>query len=172
MFSRQSYSKWSYFPPVWFAHADDSHLTDEEQDSGGILAKSIIKAKQDKERAAFKKVQLERLDVILRHEQRIESERTAKIEAERLAESERVAQENERLARIEAYRAIVPVQSSPVIVDIQQNIVKISPELSEKLALIAENSLIQSSRQVETVAIVEPDYSDEIALIMILLEAA
>lgn len=33
-FLRASFSPKSYFPPVWFAEADDSHLTDDERAKG------------------------------------------------------------------------------------------------------------------------------------------
>ena len=35
-FLRASFSPKSYFPPVWFAEADDSHLTDDERRPEGV----------------------------------------------------------------------------------------------------------------------------------------
>ncbi len=169
-FLRKSFSSKSYFPEVWFAEADDSHLTDEEKDSGGLFAKALIRDKLDKDRIAFRRKELARLEAERQFEARIEAERKAKREAERLAESERVAKENERIAAIEAYRAISPVHQAPLSAVKRHELDEIAPELLQKLVAISDKpSPVVNAEPLSDVA---PDYSDDIALIMILLEAA
>ena len=45
-FLRASFSPKSYFPPVWFAEADDSHLTDDERAGAGADGGAPGKAHQ------------------------------------------------------------------------------------------------------------------------------
>ena len=58
-FLRASFSPKSYFPPVWFAEADDSHLTDEERAGtgadGGAPGKSSIRYTEQDDEQHFDK---------------------------------------------------------------------------------------------------------------------
>ncbi len=101
-------------------------------------------------------------------EQRLAQDRQAQIEADKQAELDRIEQERQRVASIIDYKAPIV---SPVISDIQQDYVEIAPELLQKLDLIAKSAKAIPIQPVVQ-AVEDLDYSDDIALIMLLLEAA
>ena len=138
-------------------------------DGGAIL--DFQREKEKKDREAFRRIHQERLEIIRQHEQRIEAERLAKEEADKQAELDRIEQERQRIAAIESYRVQSPI-IQPVIVDNRQDIVEIDPELLQKLNEIAHKPKLELVASAPKIEASEPDYSDEIALIMILLEAA
>ena len=168
-FLRSSFSPKSYFPPVWFAEADDSHLLPDEQ-AGGTLA--ALSQRESRRLAAFRRNVAEQQAL----ERKLAADRQAQIEADKQAELDRIEQERQRVATIEAYRVSAPIEL-PVKSDIQQNIVEIEPYLLQKLESIAKSAKSEAANVSGNVSgniagVEMPDYSDDIALIMLLLEAA
>ena len=152
----------------WLAF--DSQVEAKTEEGGGLFP--AVSKKESRRLAAFRRNVAEQQAI----ERKLAADRQAQIEADKQAELDRIEQERQRVATIEAYRVSAPIEL-PVKSDIQQNIVEIEPYLLKKLESIAQSAksaaLNVSGNVSGNIAGMEtPDYSDDIALIMLLLEAA
>lgn len=150
----------------WLAF--DTQVEAKTEEGGGLLP--AVSKKESRRLAAFRRNVAEQQAL----ERKLADERQAQIEADKQAELDRIEQERQRVASIIVYKAPIVL---PVIADIQQNVVEIEPYLLKKLESIAQSAksaaLNVSGNVSGNIAGMEtPDYSDDIALIMLLLEAA